>query len=290
MPFLDIAFQAEVSRWEDPEFEEIARSHCGEDPETRAEIIKEFRQMIYDRDVVHPHRMDDAYLLRFLRCRRFIPRLAHKLMVRYEQFKQNYAYLYDCNAFGLQKVKNVYGGTMPDSPENGRITLMRFGRWNTDAVPIVDVVRCALLMDEIAVMQPRLQILGVTIIVDLEGLSLRHVRQLTPTVANQIVSLMGVSFPLPNHGLHIINYNWILNTCFYLFKQFIPRAAWERLHFHGNDMSSLHKHINPKYLPPEYGGTCRHVITTEEWLRKINMYKDDFMVNELRALGFTVED
>lgn len=48
-------------------------------------------------------------------------------------------------------------------------------------------------MDEIAVMQPKLQILGVTIIVDLEGLNLRHVAQLTPTVASQIVALMGVS-------------------------------------------------------------------------------------------------
>lgn len=59
-------------------------------------------------------------------------------------------------------------------------------------MPIEDVVRCALIMDELAVRQPRLQILGVTIIVDLEGLSLKQVRQLTPTIASHIVSLMGV--------------------------------------------------------------------------------------------------
>lgn len=53
-------------------------------------------------------------------------------------------------------------------------------------------------------------------------------------------------------------------------------------------MSSLHKYIDPKYLPPEYGGSSKHVISTEEWLGKINKYKDDFMVDELRALGFTV--
>lgn len=56
-------------------------------------------------------------------------------------------------------------------------------------------------------------------------------------------------------------------------------------------MSSLHKYIDPKYLPPEYGGTTiPQVISTEEWLAKINKYKDDFMVEELRALGFTVDD
>ncbi|KAG6457641.1 alpha-tocopherol transfer protein [Manduca sexta] len=289
MPFIDIAFQAEISRYEDPEFEEFAKKNCNENFETRGKAIDELRRMIREKGECCPRRLDDAYCLRFLRCRRFIPALAHKLMVRYEEFRHKNAYLYNCDAFGLQKVKDVYGGTLPESPDNGRIILMRFGRWDPDAVPIDDVVRCALIMDEIAVMQPKLQILGVTIIVDLEGLSLRHVRHLTPTIAYQIVSLMGVSFPLPMHGLHIIRYSWILNSIFYLFKQFMPAAVWSRLHFHGSDMASLHKYIDPEYLPPEYGGRCRHVVTTEEWLAKVYKYRDDFLVQELRDLGFYVK-
>lgn len=43
-------------------------------------------------------------------------------------------------------------------------------------------------------MQPKMQILGVTIVVDLDGLSLSHATRLTPTVASQIVALMGVSY------------------------------------------------------------------------------------------------
>lgn len=66
------------------------------------------------------------------------------------------------------------------------------GRWDVDAAAIEEVVRYALVMDEIATMQPKLQILGVTIVVDLDGLNLRQVAQLTPTVAGQIVALMGV--------------------------------------------------------------------------------------------------
>lgn len=49
-------------------------------------------------------------------------------MVRYEHLRKNYAYLYDCEAFGLHKVKNVYGGVIPESPEHGRVTLMKFGK------------------------------------------------------------------------------------------------------------------------------------------------------------------
>ncbi|CAG9130100.1 unnamed protein product [Plutella xylostella] len=81
MSFIEIAFQAEICRHEidDPEYEEYARRNCNETRETRAKGIEELRRMIYERGECHSRRMDDAYLLRFLRCRRFIPALAHKL-------------------------------------------------------------------------------------------------------------------------------------------------------------------------------------------------------------------
>lgn len=46
MSFIEIAFQAEVSRFEDSEFEEHAKRHCNEDPDTRGKAIEELRRMI----------------------------------------------------------------------------------------------------------------------------------------------------------------------------------------------------------------------------------------------------
>lgn len=46
MPFIEIAFQAEVSRYEDPEFEEYAKIICNEDPDTRGKAIEELRRLI----------------------------------------------------------------------------------------------------------------------------------------------------------------------------------------------------------------------------------------------------
>lgn len=98
-----------------------------------------------------------------------------------------------------------------------------------------------------------------------------------------------VGFPLTMHGLHVVNYSWIINSISYLFKQFIPQAVWKRMYFHGSDMASLHRHIHPKYLPSEYGGFCRHFISTEKWIEKVDAYKDDYLVKELRELGFHVK-
>ncbi|XP_052752263.1 clavesin-2-like [Galleria mellonella] len=290
MIFLNIAFEAELNRYEDSEFEDVARRHCNEHPDTRNKVIEELRSMVYERGECNPRRIDDAYCLRFLRCRRFVPALAYRLMVRYEDFRRKNAHLYNCDPFELKKVKHVYAGTLPESPEHGRLILMRFGRWDTNAVSIDDVVRCALVLEEIAVQQPKLQILGVTVIIDLEGLSFRHISQLTPAIANQIVSLMGVAFPLPLNSIHLVNYNWILNTFWYVFKQFIPKPIWNTIHFHGYDLSSLQKQIHPRHLPAAYGGYCRHVISTEEWLGKIYEYRDEYLVQELKDLGFTIKD
>ena len=46
---------------------------------------------------------------------------------------------------------------------------------------------------EIGIRQPKVQVLGGTVIVDMAGLTLKHVSTLTPTIAYQIVNLMGVS-------------------------------------------------------------------------------------------------
>lgn len=57
------------------------------------------------------------------------------------------------------------------------------------------------------------------------------------------------SMPIRTSALHIVNQNWVFNTAFNIFKPFLDSAMKEGLFIHGSDMSSLHKHISPEYLP-----------------------------------------
>lgn len=68
------------------------------------------------------------------------------------------------------------------------------GTWDPSEFPVEELVRAGMAMTEIGIRQPKLQVLGGSVIVDMEGLTLRHISTLTPTVAYQIVSLMGVNF------------------------------------------------------------------------------------------------
>ncbi|KAH9638090.1 hypothetical protein HF086_014951 [Spodoptera exigua] len=164
------------------------------------------------------------------------------------------------------------------------------GRWDPSEYPVEDLLRAGMAMTEIGIRQPKLQILAGTVIVDLEGLTLRHVAALTPTVAYQIVCLMGLAVPARLKGIHIINYSWILNTFFYIFKKFIPQQAWQYIHFHGNDLKSLQKHLDLECLPPRYGGKCRAGANFGVWLQKIKKYRDEQFDKEMKQLGYVIKE
>lgn len=289
--FLEIAYEAELNTKEDPELLAAASEICNENPATRATAITELRKMIFERGQCKPHRTDDAFLLRYLRARNFIVPRAHKLLVRYCSFREENEHLYKgVDLWSLMKVNDAYEGIMLDRPDVGRLSIFRFGTWDPSEFPVEELVRAGMAMTEIGIRQPKLQVLGGSVIVDMEGLTLRHISTLTPTVAYQIVSLMGVSMPARMNTCHIINYSWILNTFFYLFKKFIPQQAWDKIFFHGSDLNSLHQHIDPECLPPRYGGTCRNHGSFRKWLQKIKQYRDEQFDREMKELGYDVKE
>lgn len=67
------------------------------------------------------------------------------------------------------------------------------GLWDPDEIPVEDLVRACLLLLEIGIMQPKLQIVGGTGLLDCEGLTMKHMRQFSPSVAMQIMNIMVVS-------------------------------------------------------------------------------------------------
>lgn len=61
------------------DLEEIAAEH-GENPDTKCEIMQQFKDMIYEKGDCNPHRMDDDFLIKFLRARFWKLDNAYKLV------------------------------------------------------------------------------------------------------------------------------------------------------------------------------------------------------------------
>ncbi|KAJ0174971.1 hypothetical protein K1T71_009112 [Dendrolimus kikuchii] len=288
--FQEIAFQAELNRHEEPDSAEDAFLLCSEDPDTRQRNIEELRSIIKERGECQPQRMDDAYLLRFLRARQSIPARAHRLLVRYCEFKEQNPHLWrDIEWFSLTRLGNIYEGVLYDRPDVGRLIVLRMGQWDPDVIPVIDLIRGCLLLLEIGIMQPKLQILGGTALIDCEGLSLKQVRQFSPSIAMLIMAVLGHAFPLHQRGVHVINCSRLMETLFPFFKRLAPNDdLWKKLYIHGYDLSSLRRHIDPECLPRRYGG-YRDSVSLELWLTKIRQYRDKDFDREMRNIGYAVK-
>nr|CAD7597207.1 unnamed protein product [Timema genevievae] len=242
---------------------QYARLHLEELPDTKESVIQEFKDFIYERGDVMPHRMDDPFLVRFLRARRFNVEKAYRLvsmMTRYYQFKENNPEMHDeVNPFHLKfigdddvlsvlpyreqtgrrimiyKIDRLYSEPTIRMPSKRgalcgckvctalkvslfiRVLNIKIRNWNPSLYSMDEIMKATVAVLECAILEERAQILGGICLIDMGNVSLQHAWNITPSIASKIVELMVI-------------------------------------YFHGDDLDSLHAHIDPKFLPARYGG------------------------------------
>ncbi|XP_044750135.1 alpha-tocopherol transfer protein-like isoform X1 [Coccinella septempunctata] len=268
-----------------------AKENIRENPETRDQVIQEFRDMIFERGECTPHRTDDVYLLRFLRCRNFSIEGAHKLLCNYYEFKENNKDFFE--GISLENLE-ILGHdeiiTVPPYREQTgrRILLYRMGNWDPESVTVTELFQASLLIMEVGALEPMNQILGGICIWDLEGVSLGQAWYLTPSIAYKMMEIMTTSFPMKVHAFHIVNQNWLFDMGYNIFKPLLTSDKMrQRLHIHGRNYEELHKHIDPKYLPKRYGGELEEYNSFYDWY--VTVRKEVKVLRELKRLGYSDE-
>lgn len=268
-----------------PHVAEYAREKLGETPDTKVRALQELRDMIYERGEVTPVRMDDAYLLRFLRSRSFKVESAYKLLVNYGLLRENNPEYWKINPLDLSFIGEAdVVNVLPYRTQAGhRILIYKIGKWNPNDYPIDEIFKATIAILELGMLEPRAQILGGNVIWDLAGLSLHHAWHITPAVVSKVVEIMVTSFPMKVSAIHIVNESWVFDMIFNMFKPFLGRRYREIMFFHGEDYESLHAHIDPKYLPLTYGGT-RPEYGCAEWFESLSKNPD--IISEMKSIGY----
>ncbi|KAL1500883.1 hypothetical protein ABEB36_006305 [Hypothenemus hampei] len=139
----------------------------------------------------------------------------------------------------------------------GRIMMINAGtKWNPKKVLLEDMFRSIMVAIEIAMMEPKTQVGGVHVILNMEGLSLSHVYQFSPSMAKLIVDWVQECAPTRLRGIHIINQPYLFNMLYALFKPFLGEYLKKRLSFHGTDYKTLCEKVGEASLPPKFQGTA----------------------------------
>ncbi|XP_021918955.1 alpha-tocopherol transfer protein-like [Zootermopsis nevadensis] len=91
------------------------------------------------------------------------------------------------------------------------------------------------------------------------------------------VNIFQEAMPLRLKEVHIVNQPFLFNMVWQMFKPFVKEKLKKRLFFHGKKMESLHEHIDPSYLPEDYGGKLPKInYSSVEWYPVLRTLDDDF--------------
>ncbi|XP_061416621.1 clavesin-2-like isoform X1 [Lethenteron reissneri] len=238
---------------------EKARVELCERPDAIQQDIQEVRDMIVTRPDIGFLRTDDAFVLRFLRARKFHHFEAFKLLAQYFEYRQQHLDMFKnfkATDQGIrQALRNGFPGVLSHSDHYGRKILVIFAsNWDQIRYTFVDILRAILLSLETMIEEPELQVNGFVLIIDWSNFSFKQASKLTPGMLRLAIEGLQDSFPARFGGVHFVNQPWFIHALYTVIRPFLKEKTRKRIFLHGNNLTSLHQLLHPEILPSEFGG------------------------------------
>jgi len=203
-------------------------------------------------------RKEPPYLLRFLHFKDFDVHLAYRMIDDYYRFclKKPEWFVSGSPLKLKNQIKLQKKGILPNvkDREGRSIFIALLGSMDPDKTSCLENACVDELWIEMVLDEPHTQTLGLAVILDARGLSWKLLQWLTPSNLRN-GSKKADLIPIKEYVYHIVNTSMLLNTFVTLVWPVMPARMKQKFCFHYNNWSSLHKHIDPSVLPPEYGGT-----------------------------------
>lgn len=276
-----------------PETEKLSEVELRETPEIKEAAIKELRELLHQATDLH-YKDTDEFLTIILRPCHFYPKSAIEKLRSIAEFrKENTALVrglmpeMEKKSFTDYEVVNV----LKNCDQLGRrVLIVNCGKlWDPSNVTSDSLFRMFYLIHIAAQLEPETQIRGVVVIMDFEGLGMAQVKALSPSFSKRLLTFIQDAMPLRLKAVHMVKQPFLFKLVWSLFKPFIREKLNNRMHFHGSDMKSLHKFMDPAILPANYGGEKPKIdYTGKDWYPAIELHED--YVQEWGEFGFAKWD
>ncbi|XP_039279354.1 alpha-tocopherol transfer protein isoform X2 [Nilaparvata lugens] len=267
------------------EWSQKAFKELNETPEAIRNGLAELKKLISEPNL--NAKTDDAFLLRFLRAKKFDVPKAFFTLQRYYQMKYESPELFKVPRPSKKlHILDMQCQNMLEQRDNNgsRVYIFRVEKCDVSQVTVEDVFCTNVMALEMAVREPETQVAGITAIVDMNGFGLhQHAKFLSPYYAKRTVDVVQETFPLRFKGFHVVNQPFYFDAIYSVLKPFLKEKIRKRIYLHGKDLKSLHNHVNKSILPLEFGGN--EPFDNSHWKRALLNLEDEF--SEMEEYGFT---
>ncbi|KAI1233342.1 hypothetical protein IHE44_0004514 [Lamprotornis superbus] len=286
-----------------PDLVTKAREELQEKPEWRLRDVQALRDMVCKDYPSLGTCLDDAFLLRFLRARKFDYDRALQLLVNYHTCRRTWPEVFsNLKPSAIKPVlESGFVTVLPHRDPQGRhVVCIRPGtqsrvslspssrrvwakslfpalyRWTPSNYPITENIRAIYLTLEKLIQSEETQVNGIVILADYKGVSLSKASHFGPFVAKKVIGILQDGFPIRIKAVNIINEPRIFKGIFAIIKPFLKEKIANRFFLHGCDLNSLHQNIPPVILPEEYGGTAGK-LDISAWNELLLASEEDFL-------------
>jgi hypothetical protein len=243
------------------ETEKKARRELNEYVETKAVAIEAVKEQIMTRPDISFLRTDDAFILRFLRARKFNVWEAFRLYARYFEYRQTNYNMFKKFTASEHDIKvallDGFPGVLPLNDHYGRKILVLFSaNWDNHRYGLGSIYRAIVLTLEKLIEDEETQINGFVIIVDWSQFTFKQSTWINPKLLKLMIEGLQDCFPARFAGIHFVNQPWYVEAVFKVIKPFIKEKTKNKVHMHGINLTTLHSYIHYDILPADLGGSA----------------------------------